>query len=201
MKTLEFLKIALKNYKRVGAFASTSRFTINRVLKELRSCKFIVEYGAGTGVMTRALLKELPHDGRLIAVEIDKNFLKELHTINDRRLTIIEGDVVHISQRLRSLGLPEIDAVISSVPFSLMEKSEREAVIRNTAASLRYGGIFCIYHQYTLWTVPILKRLFKKVVIDFELFNLFPCFIIHAGATTSPTPLGMSRLGTRPRTN
>lgn len=179
MKTFEFLKIALKNYKRVGALATSSRFTIQRVLRELKGSRFVIEYGGGTGVMTRAILNFLPPDGKLIVIEINKEFLKELRSIRDDRLTIIEGNAVGLSECIGSLGISTIDAVVSSIPLSLMSATDREAIIKNTRNALQPGGIFIIYHQYSLWTVPMLKKWFRRVKIEFEPLNFFPCFIIR----------------------
>ena len=73
MKPIDFIKIAMKDYKKVGAITLSSRHTIRRVLRGLKpGYKYIVEYGAGNGVVTKEILKHLPADGRVVAIELNE---------------------------------------------------------------------------------------------------------------------------------
>ena len=78
MNPINFLKIAFRDYKRVGAVTITSKYTIRRVLRALKpEYKYIVEYGAGNGAITREILNTLPPDGKLVAVELNDDLIKE----------------------------------------------------------------------------------------------------------------------------
>jgi len=180
MKPIDFIKIAVKDYQKVGAVTISSKHTIKRVLKALKpEYKYIVEYGAGSGVVTKEILNLLPSDGRIVAIELNENFVKELSKIKDDRLTVLHGDVVKISKDFSKLGLPRVDAVISSIPASFLKPSERRELISNTFAGLTSGGRLIIY-QYSLLLLPILKRVFKKVNYSLVLRNLPPYFVMIA---------------------
>lgn len=180
-KRVEFLKNALLG-KKVGAIASSSKFVIKAVLKNLQGEIYenIVEYGPGDGVLTRELLKYLSPKGRMLVVEMDKNFIKELQKIKDPRLTIISGKMQEVAKNLDKY-IHDVDLVVSSVPFSLIEKSERVDVVKNTHKHLLRNGKFIIFHQYSLIMLDPLKRYFKNVKSVFEPRNILPCFIMIAG--------------------
>ncbi len=173
----------LKNYFKdikVGAVAPSSRFVIKKVIKLLhRSTKYVVEYGAGDGVMTKEILKMLPKDGVLVAVETNNVLIKELKKIHDPRLVIMHEDVLKVSKDFSMLGLPQIDVVISGIPFSFFKSAIRKELIRRTAHGLDAHGQFIVY-QYSILVMPILKKHFKTVKVSFEPRNFLPYFIMRA---------------------
>lgn len=180
MSGLDFLKATLKDYK-VGAITVSSKYVVKRLISQLErsGVKNVVEYGAGDGVVTKEILRILPEDGKLIAFEINPGFLSELKKIEDSRLKIMSDDVITASKELKELGMSEIDAVISGIPFTLIKPKEREVLIKNTWSSLKVGGIFVVY-QYSPLILPILKKFFRSVSIDFEPRNFLPYFIMRA---------------------
>ena len=77
VKEMEFLKNAILG-KKVGAISRSSRYVIKKVLNNIKGQTFhkIVEYGPGDGVLTHELLKMLSPNGKMLVVELDKNFVK-----------------------------------------------------------------------------------------------------------------------------
>lgn len=178
---INFIKIAIQDYRTVAAISPTSRYAAGRIVKEIKERhKFIVEYGAGNGAITKEILRKIPADGRLIAVELNKNFIAELEKINDKRLTIINSDVFEVSKNLTKLGLPRIDAVISGIPFSYINSAKRKEIIRNTYRALADSGVFIVY-QHSPLIRSLLESSFKKNVrLYFEPRNFLPYFIMSA---------------------
>jgi hypothetical protein len=67
--------------------------------------KVIVEYGAGTGNFTKAILEHMRPDARLIALEINPEFYQFLSTsFNDPRLHISQESAADIDTILTDLG-------------------------------------------------------------------------------------------------
>jgi len=178
-KQLFFLKTALRDY-RVGAVLPSTRHAMRGVLAELpRECRYVVEYGPGDGVSTRAILASLPQDGLLAAVERNPDFLPGLRAIADARLRLVLGDVRAISTQLHLLGLPRIDTVVSSIPFSFLSHEERDAIVRRTEEALATGGRFIVY-QYSPLMLRYLRKRFTRVRVRLEVRNLPPYFIMVA---------------------
>ena len=179
MDTLSFIKVAIKDYK-VGAIATSSRYTVQQIVRELDSKhKYIVEYGAGDGVITKEILKTLPANGKLVAVEMNQDLLRELRTIKDHRLIVAEGDVIKLSHDFSQFNLPRIDVIISGIPFTFLEPKKRKILITNTHSAIAKGGVFIVY-QVSPLIFPLLKKYFANVRLRFEPRNLPPYFIMLA---------------------
>jgi len=182
MTNFDFFKMAIKDY-RVGAITESSKFVIRKVISYLKpEHKYIVEYGAGNGVVTREILKSLPAGGRLAAVELNADFAAQLEKIKDPRLIVVRGDVLVVSAELSKLGFPQIDAVICNMPFTVIKAETREEIVRNTQVAIREGGMFLVY-QYSVLVLPLLKKHFSKVELSFEPRNLPPYFFMKAEKT------------------
>jgi len=181
MPLVNFLKVAIRDYRRVGAFIPTSKYAVRKIVKEIKEGhKFIVEYGAGDGVITKEILKKIPADGRLIAIELNEKFVLELQKIKDDRLTIINDDVAYVSKNLANLGLPKIDTVISGIPFSYIDSETEKEIIKNTYKALADSGVFVIYQNSPLLLFRLGRLLKKDVCCYFEPRNFLPYFIMVA---------------------
>lgn len=179
IRAVKYLTTALTDYK-VGALTPSSRFVIRRIRRELGAGrKYIVEYGAGDGVVTRELLRHLPAGGKVVAIELNPKFLTDLRAIKNPHLIVIGGDVAVLSRKLKKLGIPRIDAVLSSIPFTFFPPRIRERVVRDTARALAPDGIFLIY-QYSLLMRTLLKKYFVKIDLQLEPLNFPPMFFMAA---------------------
>lgn len=178
---INFFKIALFD-RQIGALTRSSKYVVNSVVRNFNKqpLQRVVEYGPGDGVMTKELLRRMPHDGQLIAVESSLKLLKVLKKINDPRLRVIAGTVQNISKELKRHHLKNIDLVVSSIPFSMLKPAERDNVVQNTFNMLSKKGRFIVFHQYSLIMRGPLKKYFKSVKTIFELRNIPPCFIMNA---------------------
>lgn len=180
MKPLDFLKLALKKYTVIGALAPTSKYIHRKILQGVKpGYRYVVEYGAGDGAVTKAILKVLPAEGRVVAIEIEDGFIPALKGIGDPRLTIVHGNAVAVVETLDALGLPRIDLVVSGIPFSFMKAHERRSIVSNTYAALASGGRFLVYQHFPFAYLS-LKKFFKSVRLSFEPRNESPCFIMIA---------------------
>jgi phospholipid N-methyltransferase len=176
---IDFLKTAFKD-REVAAIASSSPFVVQRVLEHIKTPpKLVLEYGAGNGVMTKALLKYMPEDGVLVAIESNEVFCEELQKITDARLRVFHGTVQSFYQETQAREV-EADVIVSSIPFSFLSKEERNVVVQQTKQALKKQGTFIIFHQYSPLMKKYMQKHFPKVSINFELRNILPCFILFA---------------------
>ena len=85
---IEFLKGFLQKPKEVGSIIPSSRFLERRIVRcaGVRDARVVVELGPGTGGTTRALLRAMRPDARLLAIEISPRFVRLLHRERDSRL-------------------------------------------------------------------------------------------------------------------
>lgn len=177
---ITFLKTAIKD-RQVAAIASSSKFVIQKVIKKLpKNTKTIIEYGPGNGALTKKLLKVLPKDGKLLVIESNQQFANNLKKLKDPRLIVIHSRVEATLETLSDLGFNQVDAVVSSIPFSFLQPEVRQTIVAHTYKILAPGGRFIVFHQYKRLIIPTLYAFFEDVHTSFEILNVFPCFIFNA---------------------
>ena len=175
---INFIKTFSEDYK-VAAFFPSTKFAAKKIASEIKpEYKVVVEYGAGDGAVTKELLKVLPADGKLIAVELNSNFVKELQKINYKRLEIISDDVVFVSKNLSIYG--QIDMVISGISFTLFKPQTREKIISDSYKSINEGGRVLLYQYYLLMLPYMRKACGKNIRWYIEPRNIFPYWVMIA---------------------
>jgi phosphatidylethanolamine/phosphatidyl-N-methylethanolamine N-methyltransferase len=175
---LSHIRNALLNPKHVASPFPSSRFVAGAVVRRLPpGTRSVLEYGAGTGAITRPLLESLPKDGKLISFELSTEFEKNLRKIADPRLDVRYGAVLDLLPHVAS-DFPEgADAIVSGIPFSLISEAHKEEIFKATFKALRPGGRFIVYQSSRL-LVPTFKKYFKDVTVHYEIRNIFPYFVI-----------------------
>lgn len=180
---LEFIRAFLHDRQKIGAVAPTSA-GVGRNMARLggvAQAKKVVEFGPGTGAITTQLLAALPADGRLWAFEIYAPFLERLReSFHDPRLTLI-GESAEQVRALRAAEAPEgFDAIICSIPFSLLPPAVTSSILSAAAESLRPGGVFVSLQYHPTYLPPILRQHFQTVQRNWFVWNVPPTFLFSA---------------------
>jgi len=99
----------------------------------------VVELGAGTGHVTRALLDAgLPVD-RLVAVECDPLLAMFLRR-NFTALRVIEGDAARLGDLLAASGIDRLAVVVSSLPLLSLPAEIVTEIVEGVFAALPAGA-------------------------------------------------------------
>ncbi len=129
-----------------------SSSVLSRLVAEQVPCgpgDYVVELGAGTGPVTRALLAAGVSPERLIAVEIDSemaNFLRQ----SLPGVTVIESDALTLEQALPREVLAQVGAVVCGLPISLLPVAQRGELVGRMLSLLPPGRPFLAYtHRLT----------------------------------------------------
>ncbi len=183
-----FLLESLKSMRATGSVAPSSRYLTEAMLApvDFNRVTSVVELGCGTGAITREILNRLRPDGRLVAIDINRKFIRHLNTNSaDRRLHAVEGDAAETRSLLAGFGLARVDAVISSLAFTCLKPKKREEILEEVHASLRPGGAMTQY-QYVGRPVVgrfdggrLLERYFGAVQVSLVLLNLPPALVFR----------------------
>jgi phosphatidylethanolamine/phosphatidyl-N-methylethanolamine N-methyltransferase len=124
------------------ASLTPSSDTLSRLVAEQvrrRGDEFVVELGAGTGAVTRALLASGVPASKLIAVEIDDRMARFLRgTYPD--ITVIEGDALDLARSLAPPVIGSVGTVICGIPASLLPP-ERQRELAAVMFSLISAGL------------------------------------------------------------
>jgi phospholipid N-methyltransferase len=147
-RPIDFFKGFLKNPKEVGSIIPSSRFLTRRVLKcgRVEQAHVIVELGPGTGVLTAEILRRMPPDAKLVAIEISREFVDVLRrNYPDPRLTVYEGSSTDLEKALAEAGETQADLIVSGVPFSTMERGAGRRTLEAAKRGLATNGRFVAY--------------------------------------------------------
>ena len=188
INTLYYLKNLITDIH-VASVTPTSRFGVEKVMEKIdfQKNKLILEYGPGTGNFTEPLLKNMNENSKLIAIEKNSDFCKVLQkSIQDPRLVLFEDSAENVLDILKSCngtGDWKADCIISGIPFSLLSKKRKMAILKNTHAALKKGGQFLAYQAFfqfpDILKIP-LEEMFGDVQAQYYMFSLPPLLILEA---------------------
>lgn len=173
----------LKSMTTTGAIVESSSQTRDEMTRFVDKNKpqIIVEYGTGTGVVTRSILDKMHPDSVLHSFEINADFLETIAKIKDSRFHFYNrsADDVDII-----LPHPEsVDLVISTVPITILPEELVNSLTEKGRILLKNGG-----HFSQLVFSPIFKKHFKRYfgncIIE-PAFNVPPAFIHHSIKNTN----------------
>ncbi len=173
---IAFLRGFLERPKEVGSIIPSSRWMERRITRtaEIANSNLAVELGPGTGGTTKALLRAMAPDARLLAIEINPSFCDLLRdTIDDPRLIVHEGSAAEIPEALVKHDLDAPDVVLSGIPFSTMPRQLGLSILQSVKESLRPGGRFVAY-QFRDVVHTLGKQVFGPASVQLELLNVPP---------------------------
>lgn len=174
MMGLRFARQFLRHPKQCGTFTQSGRVLARRMAEEVRGSHQVVEFGSGTGPVTREILKELPEDGCLTCFEINPDFCRCLEQIGDPRLRVINDDARNCERYIE-----DADCVVSGLPLTLFSKDAVEQILSISSKSGKYVQL-----QYTPVLSREIRRHFSDVKLRFVPQNLPPAFVYvcrHSG--------------------
>ena len=191
MNPAAFVAEALADFATVGAIAPSSRYLTQAMLRPLplENARVVVELGPGTGVMTRAFLKQLPFNATLLAFEINSRFARHLKsTISDSRLVVIHARAEALLEELSRRGYRQVDAILSSLAMGFMSDRQRHALLSEISICLKKRGTFTQYQylhslqlrgrQLTKFDLSgLLEQYFRSVRRKIIWRNLPPAFV------------------------
>lgn len=106
----------------VGAILPSSKRLAGKMIDNINfaDCKCIVEFGPGTGIFTKEILKKRNENTIFFLIEYNKEFynilvskygqLKNVHIIND--------SAENITHYIKEYGIESVDYIVSGLPFA-----------------------------------------------------------------------------------
>lgn len=165
-----FFKRFLASPIAVGAVLPTSLQTARIMASPINPKGTVLEMGAGTGSITQGILERIEDASQLTSVEIDPELAEEFKK-NFPSVKLEVGD----AEDALAKG-PAYDAIISGVPFSVMNQEKRERMFLLIKEKLNPDGVF-VAIQYSLSSKKELDRNFRSVKIKFSPVNAPPAFL------------------------
>ncbi len=148
----------------MGSVIPSSRYLARKIAKLIPKQHMsyrVIELGAGTGVITKAMLREgIPHH-QITLVENSEDLARSLKEVFPQ-IEIIQGNAKNLIDLLHH-NIANINTIVSSIPMLNLKPEEQEAIATQVEKILPLGGI---YIQYTYGTAPSIfeaRTTFKKI--------------------------------------
>ncbi|WP_079319223.1 class I SAM-dependent methyltransferase [Microbispora sp. GKU 823] len=138
-----FAGVALRRQGVVGAVAPSSR-SLARALTAVvptTGPAVIVELGPGTGAISEAIRERLAPGSRQLAVEIDPGMVAHLRRARPW-LNVLQGDAARLGALLDEQAVSRVDAVVSTLPWTLFPEDVQEPILGEVGRVLRPTGAF-----------------------------------------------------------
>lgn len=184
-----FFKRVLANPIRVGYLVPSSGFLTRQTAKRIDFSRprVVIELGPGEGCHTRQIVRRMDVGSRLVLIELDEHFVRHLKKqfADDPRVTVVQGDALHLVEILENLGIANPDYIYSGIPFTIMEKSLREKLLSNIAMSMGPDTVFITYQVSLLISEHELFTLSRS---EQCLFNVPPIKVLELTKTPLPVP-------------
>jgi phosphatidylethanolamine/phosphatidyl-N-methylethanolamine N-methyltransferase len=138
--SLLFWRSLLNDPRKMGALVPSSsqlsRLIASRVDPSQSS---VLEVGAGTGAITRALLRRGLRPERLFIIERDPVLSGFLRT-NFPRVRICCGEAAHAPNILSGAGVGPVDTIVSSLPLRNLRQADQLEIFRAMMSTLNGKG-------------------------------------------------------------
>lgn len=173
-----FLRSFLAHPRQVGAVLPTSRRAVSDMLDlaPVEDARLLVEFGAGSGVYTRELLRRMGADAHLLAFEVEGQLATALAAaIGDPRLELVTASAEDVEAHL---GGAHADIVVSALPFTSLPTAVRRRVLDVSPGILAPQGVMLVL-QYSPLVQRDLERRFASVERRLCLMNLPPAFLFR----------------------
>ncbi|MGQ0663726.1 MAG: class I SAM-dependent methyltransferase [Pseudomonadota bacterium] len=171
---LLFLRRWLAHPLKVGALLPSSRALARLVARQIRCVpdQAVVELGAGTGAVTRALLRAGVPTDRLFVVEIDRDLTAYLRK-QVPGVQVIHGDASRLKDLLPHEWHRRISTVISGIPMVPLPIEAQQRLIDSSFDVMAPGGRLLQYTYSAISPLPE-RRLGLKGRLKGVTFLNFP---------------------------
>ena len=179
-----FFKRWLKHPLQMGTLAPiTPRLAKLAASLIADSSDLIVEIGAGTGRLTRALLEQGVNPRNLALVELDPEFclflketLKDAPACRNSMPHIIEGDAAKLSEIIPESFKGKVSTVVSAIPFMYIPLFVREQIVKSSFEILKPTGSI-LHVTYNPKSPLAFKKDIKQERAGKLWFNFPPGFV------------------------
>jgi phosphatidylethanolamine/phosphatidyl-N-methylethanolamine N-methyltransferase len=173
--TFAFIQEYFKHPLQIASIIPSSRFLERRIViaSGVSSSHSIVELGPGTGGTTRALLNAMPHEAKLLCIEMNPHFYELVSSIKDARLTVHLGNACSLKEIISGYNLDAPKVVISGIPFSTMTAAVGSQIIDAISSSLAPNGRFVAY-QFSSKVSILCRPFLGSAQTEMELLNIPP---------------------------
>jgi phospholipid N-methyltransferase len=177
-KRRAFFRESVRNLRITGTITPSWEFLVRKMVEpiDFEEADCIVEFGAGDGVITKELLRNMRPDCKLLSFEVNEKFFEHLKSIKDDRLIRVFDSAENVVGHLKENGINNADYIVSGLPLAIFPKELTDRILTAANDALDQGGLY-VQFQYSLTSLRTLRKRFSSVEYSFVPINLPPAFV------------------------
>ncbi len=184
--TAIFWKSFVKHPRYTGAIAPSSQRLAQGMLSrtDLRTARFVVELGPGTGAFTASILAALPPGAELLAIERNPELASFLR-YRLPRARVVCDDAANLEWHLANRPHPPA-AIFCGLPLSWLPARERTRILDVVADALPPGSTFTLFQYVHAAPTPPGQQVRRALQARFQhverfpvWWNLPPAYVVH----------------------
>ena len=177
----------------IASFVPSSRFLARALIRGIDwdKSQCLVELGAGTGPITKQLVRHAKPHTKLIVIEQDRDFCRRLREKfpGMPNLEIVEGDACKLDQILVERGITMCDHVLSGLPTPSFPASLRETIMAVAQKVLPTHGTFRQLTNMPWIYFPLYKSYYEHVKFKLVPLNFPPAGVYFCRGYKGPQPV------------
>ena len=165
-----FLGTVVRNPRSVGAVAPSSRRLANHMVADIVPGSRVIELGAGTGALTRAILACGVSPADLLAIEQNEAFSEMLRK-RFPGVAVVTDNASALCRHAHVLTGPA-DFVVSGLPLLLFTPGRKLRLLHQVFSVLTEQGAF---HQFTYGgRCPVERAVLRRLGLEATLLRFTP---------------------------
>ncbi len=203
MSHLVFVKSFFKKPTEVGALWPSSNRLAQMICKTIpwNEVNTILEFGPGTGAITREIVRNLSPNSRFLAIERSPDMAKCLRS-HFPSVEVVVDSVEHVERICQERGIESVDAIVSGLPWSAFSADLQERCLSALTQVLAPEGWFSTYAYWQGLLLPAGKRFRRRLRSTFDQVqcsrtvwgNMPPAFVYSC---RRPSCKSMQTIGSR----
>jgi phosphatidylethanolamine/phosphatidyl-N-methylethanolamine N-methyltransferase len=178
----------LKRPNTVGAIAPSGRRLAQAMVNEIDwdQAGTIVEYGPGTGAVTKYILERVTDQHDFFAVEINEEMVATLAG-QFPQLKVYHESATRIVTICEQHGTESVDAVISGLPWTVFSESLQTELLASMKEVMRPGAVFVTFAYLQGLRLKgarrfrqLLEESFSSVTVSKPIWRNFPPAIYYS---------------------
>ncbi|MGM9999392.1 MAG: class I SAM-dependent methyltransferase [Candidatus Bruticola sp.] len=167
--SLTFLCEFFRKPGQVGAIYPSSQELAEEIVTQAGTAqaKVIVEFGAGTGVFTKEIIKRKPEQAVFFTIEQNKSLVdilkKELPQAD-----ICCDSAAELPRLLQERNLTQVDTVVSGLPWAAFNEDLQNQLLDPVLQYLSPGGRFVTFAYLQGLLLPAGRRFAQKIKNKFS---------------------------------
>lgn len=159
-----FIREFLRQPRTIGALAPSSRALAREMAAnaEVHHASVIVEFGPGSGAITREVLARKKNDACFFSIEMNQRMC-EIFRRRFPGVPIFQDSAANVGQLLRQMGRERANCIVSSLPWAAFSFELQDQILDAAIASLAPGGIFVSFAYLQGMLLPSGQRFQRKL--------------------------------------